>query len=258
MILARRAVVALVAVAGLALAVSGAWLALVLGPSGTARFVATQTGPLVIGPEVLGRIDAPVTVTASSGATQVFIGAGHPQDVADVVGTARVQQAVSARFPARSLRLRAVGRGALSDPRGLEVWRDTGVGTLELARKDAPESVLVVPTTDAPVRVTVEIHRGAWFLEALGALLVGLIIVGAAGVWLVHQLGARISLGHFARRDRPGTPAGAPSRPASGPADGFDEDETPEVKAPVVGEPEVDVDHEQATTTGPTATEVRP
>lgn len=200
MIVVRRALIALVALAGLALAVAGVWFAVVLGPSGTARFSASATGPLVVGPQVLGNVDVPVTVTATSAAGPVFLGAAPPQDVVDVVGGTRVQEAVTARFPSRTLALRATGAGDLTDPRTLEVWRSTGSGSLDLAVADAPRSVLVVPTTNAPVRVTVALHRSAWFVEAVVAIVVGLIVAVAAAAWLGQRLRHRTPLGRRARR----------------------------------------------------------
>ncbi len=254
MTIARRIIAALVALAGLALAVGGAWLAVVLGPSGTARFSTTATGPLVIGPQVLGRVDVPVTVRASSSDGPVFIGAAPSHDVSDVVGGARVQQAVTAEFPARSLVLRATGSGDLADPRALDVWRGTGSGSLDLTVGVAPESVLVVPTTNAPVRVTVELQRGAWFLEAVLALVVGLIVAVAAAAWLVQQLGHRIPVGPLARRG-PGAQQ-RPSRAVEPPPQGFDEDDG-EQPAAGTTEPEPTAESEPATA-DPRATEVRP
>lgn len=248
MTIARRILAALVALAGLALAVSGAGFAVILGPSGMARFSTTATGPIVVGPQVLGRVDAPVTVRASSSDGPVFIGAARPQDVADVVGGARIQQAVTAQFPARSLALRATGYGDLVDPRALDVWRGTGTGSLDLRVADAPESVLVVPTTNAPVRVTVELRRGAWFLEAVLALVVGLIVAVAAAAWLVQQLGHRIPLGPLARRGRGTQHRPSPDRDV--PPQGFDEDDG---EQPTVGATEAAIAPAETRTT-----EVRP
>ena len=248
MTFARRTLTAVVALAGLALAVGGAWLAVVLGPSGTVRFSTTATGPLVVGPQVLGRVDVPVTVRAISSDGPVFIGAAPPADVVDVVGGARVQKAVSAPFPARSLALRASGSGDLADPRALDVWRGTGTGSLALTVADAPESVLVVPTTNAPVRVTVELQRGAWFLEAVLALIVGLIVAVAAAAWLVQQLGHRIPVGPLARRGAGTRPR--PSRVVDAPPQVFDEDDG---EQPATGTTDT-----EATTADPRTTEVRP
>ena len=91
MALARRIAVAVAAVLGLALAVFGAWFAFVLGPKGTASFEATSNAPLVIGPNVLNRVNAPVTVSADAASGPVFLGAAVPQDVDQLVGQAEAQ-----------------------------------------------------------------------------------------------------------------------------------------------------------------------
>jgi hypothetical protein len=77
------------ALLGLALAVFGAWFAFILGPKGTAAFHATSNAPLVLGPNVLNRVTAPVTVTASAASGPVFLGAAVPQDTDELVGQAK-------------------------------------------------------------------------------------------------------------------------------------------------------------------------
>lgn len=184
MALARRIAVAVAALLGLALAVFGAWFAFVLGPKGTAAFHATSNAPLVIGPNVLNRVSAPVTVTASAASGPVFVGAAVPEDVDQVVGPAKHNVVASASFPARTLTIEQLGSGDLEDPSESHVWRSTGDGSVTVSQDEAPESVLVYPAKGGSVDVDVTVARNTWFLQSLVALVVGLIILAFAGGWL--------------------------------------------------------------------------
>ncbi len=185
---ARRLAAAAAALAGIALVVVGAWFAIAVGPSGTVSYTAQANEPLVIGPMTLNRVSTPVTVTATSASGPVFVGAAFPQDTSDVVGTAKHQDVQSAVFSARALTLTTTGVGALADPAGLHVWRQTAQNTLVVEQQNAPEAVLVYPSSPGPVDVTVTWQRGVWFLESAVVLIVGLIIVAFAGGWLRQQL----------------------------------------------------------------------
>ncbi|MEO3935898.1 hypothetical protein V3N99_03970 [Dermatophilaceae bacterium Soc4.6] len=215
MIIARRVAVTLLALVGLVVAALGLWLAVVLGPSGTARFTARATGPVVIGADVLGELDVPVTVTAYQGAggageagNGIFLAEARSSEVASVVAGARVLEATKARFPARVLDLAPTGSGDLADPSGLDVWRATGRGALEVTDAGS-DAVLVVPTgptgTD-PVTVVMTRKHSTWFLEAVVAVVIGAIVAGASGWWLVRQLG------HLVPYGRPGARRRAASR----------------------------------------------
>ena len=217
MILARRVAVAVAALVGLFVAVLGLWLAFVLGPSGTASYTARATGPVVIGADILGGVDVPVTVRAhrDDGATDpdaIFVGEARPGEVSDVVGGSRVLTVSEARFPARVLDFRATGSGTLADPSALDVWRATGQGALRV--KDAgSNAVLVAPTGNDPVTVVVTRQHSTWFIEAVVAVVVGATVAGAAVWWLVQQLGHLVPLGlPGSRRRRPANLS--PSSPA--------------------------------------------
>ena len=184
MALARRPVVALLAVLGLALTLLGAWFAVTLGPKGTVTFSATGNQATLIGPTTLNRVSAPVTVTAHAASGPVFLGAATPNDATDAVGQAQHEIVVSAAYPARTLQLEQLGTGTLEDPSGYHVWRSTGTDTLSLSQDQAPEAVLAYPTKGGPVDVSVSYARTAWFLEALAALVVGLVVLAFAGGWL--------------------------------------------------------------------------
>jgi hypothetical protein len=182
--LARRIAVAVAAVLGLALAVFGAWFAFVLGPKGTAAFEATSNAPLVIGPNVLNRVNAPVTVSADAASGPVFLGAAVPQDVDQLVGQAKHNFVASASFPARTLTLEQLGSGDLPDPSGSHIWRSSADGSITVTQDQAPQSVLVYPSKGGSVDVDVTVARNTWFLQSLVALVVGLIVVAFAGGWL--------------------------------------------------------------------------
>ena len=184
MALARRLVVALLALLGLALTILGAWFAVTLGPKGTVTFTATGNQATLVGPATLNRVSAPVTVTAHAASGPVFLGAATPDDATDAVGQAAHEFVVSSAFPARTLQLEQLGTGTLEDPSAYHVWRTTGTDTLTLSQDQAPQAVLVYPTKGGPVDVSVSYARTAWFLEALGALVVGLIALAFAGGWL--------------------------------------------------------------------------
>ena len=184
MALARRIAVALAALLGLALAVFGAWFAVLLGPKGTAAFHATSNAPLVVGPTVLNRVTAPVTVTASAASGPVFLGAAVPQDTDELVGQATHNFVASADFPAKTLTIEQLGSGDLPDPSDSHVWRSTGEGSITVTQDQAPQSVLVYPTKGGSFDVDVTVAHSTWFLQALVALVVGLIVMAFAGGWL--------------------------------------------------------------------------
>ena len=186
LVVALVALVALVLLVGLVMVVLGAWLAITLGPSGAARFTVTTTESLLIGPTVLNRVAAPVTVCATSGAGPVFVASTTPQDVLDIVGTASHQEVVVAEFPARTLQLRAAGDGDLADPRSLQVWRAASEGCLVVSQDQRPSSVLVYLPAAGPIEVSMTWQRGAWFIQSLAVLVVGVfLLVGAA--WWMHR-----------------------------------------------------------------------
>ena len=184
MALARRLAVAVAALLGLALAVFGAWFAFVLGPKGTAAFHATSNAPLVIGPSVLNRVNAPVTVSAHAASGPVFLGAAVPQDVDELVGKSKHNFVASASFPARTLTIEQLGSGDLEDPSESHVWRATGEGSVTVTQDQAPQAVLLYPTKGGSFDVDVVVARNTWFLQSLVALVVGLIVVAFAGGWL--------------------------------------------------------------------------
>ncbi len=203
---ARRLAVAFLAVVGLVLTVLGTWFAVTLGPSGTVTFTATASQPLVVGPTVLNRVKTPVTVSATSAGGPVFLAAAAPRDTSDAVGGAKHQEVLVAQYPARTLSLTTTGDGALADPTGLHVWRQSAQNTLVVSQDQAPQAVLAYAASPGPVDVTLTWSRSAWFVEAVVVLLLGLIILAFAGGWLRQQLSAGAAAGPRRRPSGPETP----------------------------------------------------
>lgn len=187
MALARRLAVALAALIGLALTVLGAWFAVILGPKGTATFTASSNQPAVlVGPQILNRVNVPVTVTAKAASGPVFLGAAVPQDAVEAIGQSGHNDAVSMQFPARTIDLVGFAGEPMPDPTSYHVWRATGDGTVTLSQ-ESPSAVVVYATNGGPVDLTVSYARSAWFLQSLVALVVGLIVMAFAGGWLWQQ-----------------------------------------------------------------------
>jgi hypothetical protein len=205
-VLARRLAVAVAALLGLALAVFGAWFAFVLGPKGTAAFHASSNAPLVLGPNVLNRVNAPVTVSAESASGPVFVGAAVPQDVDELVGTSKHNVVAYASFPARTLTIEQLGSADLPDPSESHVWRSTGEGSIAVGQEQAPQAVLVYPTKGGSFDVAVTVARNTWFLQSLVALVVGLIVVAFAGGWLWQSWRAAPEGGESSETPRGGPP----------------------------------------------------
>lgn len=203
----QRSVALAGAIVGLAVLGVGVWLAVLIGPSGTATFSATASGPVVLTPQVLNRVSVPAVVTVT-GSEDVWVGLAAPVDVTNVLGTARHTDAVADSFPAGTLTLQTTGAGPLADPSSLPVWRSTvatgHTATLTVEQANAPESVLVVPTADSPVTVSVAMSHRGWFYQALSVGLVGLVIAvfGGARMLLSGRSGGRDDRSGSHRRHR--------------------------------------------------------
>ncbi len=194
---ARRVLAALLVLGGLVLAVPGAWLVAHLGTSGTATFRAPvdRPGPVVLGPDVLNRVDFPVTVSASAAdGTRVWLGVATPSDTRRALarggGTAVTGVAVEDWSLATAERPGGVA-GPLS---GLDVWsaRTAGEGSASVTvqQDEAPQSVVVTAPGDARIAaVEATWSRGAWFLQAAVVAAVGLLllVVGASAAWSTRR-----------------------------------------------------------------------
>ena len=188
----KRVVGALLALVGLALTVLGVWFATQLGSSGTAQFTARPdtTDPVLIRPDVLNRVDADVTVTATTaeGGT-VWMALANPSDASAVLGAARHVDVTGVSVRDWLLRTTTRGTGEASELGAADLWRqqDEGAGsvTLTVRQSEAPET-LVVATDGAPLRtLSFTVVDKTWFVEAVVAALVGLflLIVGVVLLW---------------------------------------------------------------------------
>ena len=189
----KRLVGVLLALAGLALTVVGAWFATQLGTSGTAEFtVRPATGdPLVIRPDVLNRVDADVIVTATPAeGGSVWVALANPSDATAVLGDSRYSRVTGVDVRDWVLTTRSVGSGEAAEGLGVaDLWRQQDQGelpvTLTVEQDEAPET-LVVASEGGPLRsLTFAVTDKTWFVEAVVAALVGLfvLVVGVLLAW---------------------------------------------------------------------------
>jgi hypothetical protein len=188
----KRLIGALLALAGLALTVVGVWFATQLGTSGTAEFTARPdtTDPVLIRPDVLNRLDADVTVTATAapGGT-VWMALANPSDATALLGPARHVAVTGVSVQDWRLETTVRGSGPSSELGAADLWRqqDEGARTVRLTadQAEAPET-LVVKSEGAPLRtVTFAVADKTWFVEAVVAALVGLflLVTGVVLLW---------------------------------------------------------------------------
>ena len=220
--LVKRLIGALLALVGLALTVVGAWFATQLGSSGTAEFAVRPASsvPVLIGPDVLNRVDADVVVRAvpADGAT-AWMALANPSDARAVLGDARHVEVTGVSVRPWALLTRTSGSGEAAELGVADLWRQQddaeGAVSLTVQQDEAPET-LVVATEGGELRsLTLTVVDKTWFVEAVIAALVGLFLL-IAGLILL-----------FSRRARPGGEAvpSAPMAPAT--PDGSHAVETP-------------------------------
>ncbi len=208
--LASRTALAALTVVGVAVLGIGLWLVAHLGTSGTATFSASPKGvaAVLVGPDVLNRVDAPVTVTArAAGGAAVFIGAAAPADAQAVIASSPHASVTGVDVTDWALTTSTAGTSTVgtstpgtstagtSAPPALaqsDVWRSSASGrdrtSLVLSQASAPESLVVGSAdgaTSAVESVTLEWEHHAWFFQALVVTVVGLLLTlaGAAGLW---------------------------------------------------------------------------
>lgn len=187
----KRALAAIAALLGLALTIGGLWVAVRVGPSGTATFTGkpTTSGAVVLPSNVLNRLDADVTVTAEPVPDgSAWIGVASPSDAEAVLGTSPKITAVAFDKSEFSLRLEPSGQGEAPALTTADIWRTTasakGSTSVTLRQADAPESVVITTDKQRLASVTVTMARKAWFVQAMVGLLTGLaLLVGALLLW---------------------------------------------------------------------------
>lgn len=175
---------------GIVFVVVGAWMVVMLGPSGSAQFSVTSKAPgaIEVPADVLNAVDVPmhVTVTRDDGGA-VLLAVAPSADARAILATSAVSTVSAVHYPAGSLDLRSSGTGALPDLARADIWRLTarGAGSAELLvdQGRAPET-LVVTSGDATalkdVTVTLTWADHAWFFEALAMGTLGAVLAAFA------------------------------------------------------------------------------
>jgi len=198
----KRAALGALTLAGLVLAGIGLWFTSHLGLSGSASFSASpKSGRLVVlDPSVLGRVDSPVSITArTTDGSEVWLGRAAPSDAAALVGKAATTSVTGVSVSDWSLTTSQTGAGTAPALAQADLWRQQANGkgnaTLTVEQDDAPETVVVATASGKPAdlaELTVEWQRQAWSLEALGVLLLGLLVAaaGALGLWRLRPTAA--------------------------------------------------------------------
>lgn len=197
-LVSRRALAALLTVAGLVLLALGTWFTINLGSSGSATFTTTPArgGLVVLEPSVLNRVDGAVTVTAHArGGSEVWIGRAAPSDVKAVLDATQRTMVTGAHMRDWTLTTTRSGSEAVESLSGSDIWRSStqGRGTVRLVldQAHAPES-LVITGADGKAAdlssVVVTAQNRTWFFQSLLAALVGLLAT-AAGVATLVNLG---------------------------------------------------------------------
>lgn len=183
---------ALLAIAGLALTVAGIWLAASLGGEGTARFTARPSAsePVLLTPEILNRVDADVTVSATpSEGARLWMALANPSDASAVLGSSRRVEVTG--VDVRAWSLLTADRGSGEPPRlgSADLWRQQddarGPVSLTVEQVQAPESLVIAADGGTVETVTLTVTHKRWFVEAVVAALVGifLVVAGVVALW---------------------------------------------------------------------------
>jgi hypothetical protein len=165
-------------------------MVLILGPSGEAQFSATSKAPgaVVVPPEVLNAVDAPVQITATRAhGGSVSIATAPSTDAKAILATSAVTTVSAVQFPDGALDLHASGSGALTDVGTADIWRlaakSPGSAQLVVDQGGAPETAVVTSgdATDlSDVTVTLTWDNRAWFFEALAMATIGAVLAAFA------------------------------------------------------------------------------
>jgi hypothetical protein len=207
----KRVVGALLALVGLALTVVGVWFAAQLGTSGTAEFTVrpATTDPVVIGPDLLNRVDADVVVTATPTAGgAVWMALANPSDASAVVGGSQHVAVTGVSVGDWSLLTTTTGTGTAPELGAADLWRQqddaTGPVTLTVQQSGAPETIVVKAQQGQLSALTMTVTDKSWFVEAVVTALIGLFLL-VAGVVLLTARRAR----HHGEAVVPPVPAAA-------------------------------------------------
>ncbi|MGL4174438.1 MAG: hypothetical protein ACRCSN_00055 [Dermatophilaceae bacterium] len=169
----------------------GVWFAVQLGPDGTAEFTTRPRAadPVLIGPDVLNRVEADVVITATPapGGT-AWMALANPSDAAAVLGDARRVEVSGVEVRDWALTTRARGTADAPQLGAADLWRQQdqaqGPVTLTVAQDGSPKTLVVAAQDSRIETVRMTVRDKTWFVESVVAALVGLFLV-VAGVLLV-------------------------------------------------------------------------
>jgi hypothetical protein len=188
----KRAALGVLTLAGLVLAGAGLWFLSHLGLSGSGSFSAQPSSNriVVLDPSVLNRVDSPVTITArAQDGGEVWMGRATPSDAASLAGKAAATSVTGVSIGGWQLETAQRGSGTAPALSSADLWRQQtggkGSATMTLKQEDAPETVVVATASGKPAdlaELTVRWERQAWSVEAVAALVFGLLLA-AAGVY---------------------------------------------------------------------------
>ncbi len=190
----KRVVGALLALVGLALTAVGVWFAAQLGTSGTAEFEVhpATADPVVIGPDVLNRVDADVVVTATpTTGGSMWMALANPSDADAVVGDSKHLAVTGVTVSDWSLDTATTGTGTSPELGAADLWRQQdeakGPVTLTVKQSGAPETLVVKAQGGQLSTLTLKVTDKSWFVEAVVAALIGLFLLVAGVVLLTAR-----------------------------------------------------------------------
>lgn len=181
------------ALLGLVAVAIGGWFLAALGTSGTATFTAEPGQQVVVlDPDVLNRVDAPVEVTATGGGT-MWAGIARPSDAEALLGEGARSDVTGVEVGDWALTTDEVGEGKPVDAGSLDIWRsstsDQKSVTTTIDQDQAPQTlVITAPAGEEIEQVELTVSDDRWSTTAI-ALVVGGVIALLVGLALVVRSG---------------------------------------------------------------------
>lgn len=200
------------ALLGLVAVVIGGWFLAALGTSGTATFTAEPDQRVVVlDPDVLNRVDAPIEVSATGGGT-VWAGVARPSDAEALLGNGTRAEASGVDVGDWALTTTTVGSGEPVDAGSLDIWRTStsgkGTATTTIEQDQAPQTLVVTaPEGEQIEQVELVVSDDRWATTAI-VLVVGGVLTLLIGIVLVVRTG-RLGAGRRRRSRRTTQEAGA-------------------------------------------------
>ena len=153
------------------------------------------TDPVLVGPDVLNRVDADVVVTATPTAGgSVWMALANPSDANAVVGGSKHVAVTGVSVSDWSLLTTTTGTGTAPELGAADLWRQQddakGPVTLTVQQSGAPETLVVKTDGGQLSSLTLKVTDKSWFVEAVVAALIGLFLL-VAGVVLLTSRRAR-------------------------------------------------------------------